>query len=173
MAKAKCKICKQPFEKKNQYHIVCSQPCVLEFIKQESERKWQRKKKLWKGELETHSSVLKATQDIFNKYIRLRDKDLPCISCGTTKDVEYAAGHFWATTYQYLRLNEDNVHKQCNAHCNMNLRGNLLEYRPNLIKKIGLERVEKLDNDRHLEFKKSIQELKEIQEYYKLKIKEL
>ena len=29
------------------------------------------------------------------------------------------AGHYWATTYSYLRFNEDNVHKQCSKNCNM------------------------------------------------------
>ena len=43
-----------------------------------------------------------------------------------------------------MRFEEDNVNSQC-KHCNYFMSGNLLNYRKNLINKIGLERVERLD----------------------------
>ena len=81
----------------------------------------------------------------FNKFIRLRDKDLPCISCGTEKATD--AGHYWPTS-QYpqpsMRFSEINVHGQ-GARCNRFLEGNRQGYRKGLIQRYGEEILEKLD----------------------------
>src|SRR5690349_8773059 len=94
----------------------------------------------------TSLSVGKLTQKlqkVFNAYIRERDKDLGCISCGSHNQIQ--AGHFYsAGHYPSLRFNEDNVHSQC-LRCNYFLSANLLEYRKRLLKKIGEQRVQKLD----------------------------
>lgn len=80
---------------------------------------------------------------MFNLYIRKRDDKLGCISCGSHDQIQ--AGHYYsAGHYELLRFNEDNVHSQC-LRCNYYLSGNLTHYREGLIKKIGIERVEKLD----------------------------
>ena len=79
----------------------------------------------------------------FNLWIRERDKELGCISCGSYNQIQ--AGHYYsAGHYEMLRFNEDNVHSQC-LRCNYFLSGNLTHYRENLINKIGIERVEQLD----------------------------
>ena len=79
----------------------------------------------------------------FNAFIRERDQDQPCISCGSRTTLQ--AGHFYSGGHHSaLRFNEDNVHGQC-MRCNYYLSGNLNEYRKNLIKKIGVDRVEQLD----------------------------
>jgi hypothetical protein len=79
----------------------------------------------------------------FRKWIRSRDHDQPCISCGSWNTSD--AGHYYsAGHYPELEFNEDNVHGQCRK-CNMFLSGNLLEYRKGLIKKIGEQRVIALD----------------------------
>ena len=77
----------------------------------------------------------------FHKFIRTRDKDLPCISCGRYTKLQ--AGHFYSASNSSVRFNEDNVNGQC-IQCNHFLSGNLLPYRQNLIKKIGQERVDKI-----------------------------
>ncbi len=175
----KCKHCKQPFAINPKFPLqyICNYLCAIarnEELKKKKEAKESKEKtKVMRIGLLTHSDYLKMLQVVFNSFIRLRDKDLPCITCSTQKNIEYAAGHFYPTTYQYLRFNEDNVHKQCNKACNMMLRGNLLEYRPALIKKIGIERVEALDNTRHLELRLSIPEIKELIIIYKQKLKQL
>lgn len=87
--------------------------------------------------------LTKATE-LFNAFIRCRDAGQKCISCGNYSALQ--AGHFYsAGHYPALRYLEDNVHGQC-EHCNYFVHGNLLEYRKNLIKKIGEERVKKLDD---------------------------
>ena len=78
----------------------------------------------------------------FHKFIRTRDQDLPCISCG--KYTTLQAGHFYsAGNHPSIKFNEDNVHGQC-KRCNYFLSGNLLPYRDNLILKIGQERFDKI-----------------------------
>lgn len=82
-------------------------------------------------------------QSIFNKWIRERDKELPCISCGTGKPEQ--AGHFYsAGHYNHMRFLENNTHGQC-IRCNHFLSGNLIGYRKGLEKRIGKERVLELD----------------------------
>ncbi|CAB4215321.1 Bacteriophage lambda NinG, partial [uncultured Caudovirales phage] len=55
------------------------------------------------------------------------------------------ASHYYsAGKHNNLRFNEDNVWLSC-RRCNYYMSGNLIPYRERLIKKIGLERVEKLD----------------------------
>lgn len=81
-------------------------------------------------------------QIIFNSYIRERDKEKPCISCGQFKTLQ--AGHFFPVNgYDSLRFNEDNVHGEC-AGCNCFDEGHLINYHENLIARIGKERVEQL-----------------------------
>lgn len=106
-------------------------------------------------------------QIVFNRYIRQRDKDLPCISCGKTMVSGWEAGHFWAQGMNGLiRYTEDNVHKQC-ASCNRWGHGNLLNYRLNLVKKIGSDRVDWLDNNHTGSKKWSREELESIISKYK------
>jgi len=93
----------------------------------------------------------KATK-VFNKFIRERDSDYRgfgvCISSGQplkVPSVNSHCGHFYsAGHYPELAFNEDNAHLQGKSD-NYFKSGNLLEYRKNLIKKIGIERVERLD----------------------------
>ena len=80
---------------------------------------------------------------IFNSWVRNRDAGLGCISCGSFNQIQ--AGHFYsAGKHDSMRFEEDNVNSQC-KHCNYFMSANLLNYRKNLIKKIGAERVERLD----------------------------
>jgi hypothetical protein len=89
--------------------------------------------------------LLEKAQVKFNAYIRERDEGKGCICCGGKHYSEIQAGHFYsAGHYPNLRFNEDNVHGQSKS-CNYFKSGNLNEYRKNLIERIGLERVERLD----------------------------
>jgi len=141
---------------------------VAKRIKKEANDQTKRIKEA----IKSHADYIKDLQTIFNKFIRLRDKGLPCISCGVTKAEDWHAGHYIATTYQYLRFNENNVNLQC-SKCNTHLRGNLIPYRIELIKKIGLEAVEELENSRYNMFKITIPEIKEKIALYKEKIKSI
>jgi len=79
---------------------------------------------------------------VFNKWIRERDKDKPCVSCGGKVE---QAGHFYSGGhYSHLKFDEDNVHGQC-IRCNYYLSGNLNKYRIELEKRIGADRLQLLD----------------------------
>tara|TARA_R110000751_G_C13517498_1_gene452361 strand:- start:325 stop:573 length:249 start_codon:yes stop_codon:yes gene_type:complete len=69
-----------------------------------------------------------------------------------------------------LRYNEDNCHKQCQP-CNTHLSGNLVEFRVNLIVKIGLDRVEWLEGP-HDPIKYTIEDLQALLKKYQILNKE-
>jgi len=141
--------------------------------KRESERqaKAQRKADNEKREaLKSRREVLNDAQRIFNKYIRLRDEHLPCISCGEHRNT-YDAGHYRSVgAAPQLRFNEDNCHKQCVA-CNQHKSGNAVEYRIRLVKRIGTERVEALENN-NAPVKWSVEDARNIKAQYQEKIKQ-
>jgi len=170
--------CKKKFAQQRPLQMVCSPTCGYAYQKQQRDKKedeqWKETKKVWKSKHKNHSDYVQDAQKIFNEFIRIRDKNEPCISCDAEPSTyKLTAGHFYPSTYAYLRLNEDNVNSQCWFNCNKNRHGNLSEYRPRLIKKIGLERVEKLDEDRLKPFRLSIPELIELKVIYKDKIRKL
>jgi hypothetical protein len=171
--KRKCKHCKEVFQKTQPLQFVCSPKCAIDYSKKEKVNKINKETREMKKALLTHKDYIKMLQVVFNTFIRTRDKDEACISCGTRNDVQYAAGHFYPTTYQYLRFNEDNVHKQCNKKCNMMQSGNLVEYRPQLEEKIGFDRLQTLHNNRHKRLELSIPEIKDLIKIYKEKTKAL
>lgn len=115
---------------------------------------------------------LKKTQMVFNRYIRLRDKERGCISC-KSKKIEQASHYFSAGKYPALRFHRDNVHGSC-LRCNYFMSGNLLEYRKGLLKRIGSERLEILEGLAGRQVHKwTILELKLIEQEYKQMIKDL
>jgi hypothetical protein len=160
-------------------HKTCSPECALEWINQTKERtklkvdrldRVETKKALEK--LKTRSDWLKDVQKVFNQFIKERDQTEPCISCGRHHTGQYHAGHYLSVGARpNLRFEENNVHKQC-APCNTYLSGNLINYRINLIKKIGLEEVEQLESDINPR-KYTIDDLKNIIEVYRKRVKML
>jgi hypothetical protein len=107
-----------------------------------------------------------------NRYIRQRDDKEPCISCQRHHKGQYHAGHYIPKgRNSALRYNEKNLHKQC-MPCNSHLSGNLTNYRINLIKKIGLEAVEELENNSEIK-RYTCEEVKQIETEYKQKYQEL
>ena len=124
-----------------------------------------------KNDLKTLQDWLKETQTIFNKYIRLRDNGLTCVSCDKPiNGVKHASHYLSSGGHSAVRFHEDNVWVSC-YKCNVMLSGNQIEYRKRLIKKIGVERVEWLEENGNQVKKWTIEELKELIKEYKQKIK--
>ena len=173
MKTRKCKYCKQLFEPTVFLQKNCFEPlCVSDWINEVKEKNWKRKKAKLKLDLMTVQDYIKLAQQVFNKYIRLRDAGNVCISCGK-KPLKENAGHFYnANNHWSVRFDERNVHLQC-EHCNTYLSGNLIYYRENLLTKIGIEEFENLSAEAMKTRKFTIDELKEIIATYKKKIKEL
>ena len=173
MKTRKCKYCRQPFEPSVFLQKNCFDPnCVAEWINEVKQKNWQKKKAKLKLDLMTVQDYIKLAQQVFNKYIRLRDVGNVCISC-QKKPLKENAGHFYnANNHWSVRFDERNVHLQC-EHCNTFLSGNLIYYRENLLKKIGIEEFENLSVEAMKTRKFTIEELKEIIATYKKKCKEI
>ena len=180
----RCKHCKDKFTAKYFLQKFClnKDECIKAFVEETKKQKEVKEKKEWAKEKKerkeaalTYSEWLNLFQTVFNTYIRLRDSKDGCISCGTTKNVQYAAGHFFTVGgFPNVRFDEDNVHKQCNRYCNMENSGNIHNYRPRLIEKIGQQRFDELEfRARNKPLKLSIPEIKEKITEYKQKIKQL
>ena len=161
-----CKYCLGKFNPYSSFQRACSIKCAVELGRQ---KEIDDRVKGFKEQLKTKKDYVKILQILFNKWIRLRDNDKGCVSCGVFSAEEYHAGHWISATYQSLRFNENNVHKQC-SRCNTHLRGNPIPYRIELIKRIGLAQVEELENSRHERFDLTIQDLKDLIRKYKLKL---
>lgn len=171
----KCKNCKDVFDPRQFNRKYCTKDecndLYFEFLKKQAQKKWNKEKKIKKENLQTVQELMKLTQIVFNKWIRKRDKGQACISCKNPVPKKVNAGHYIASgKSKFLTFNEDNVHLQC-EYCNTHLHGNLLDYRINLIEKIGIERVEYLEENRHITKKYSRSELLAITEKYKKLLK--
>ena len=127
----------------------CCHSCAIEFAREKSRKLAARKAAAQhrerKMEVKPLSYWMKRAQAAFNAWVRERDAGQPCISCGRHHQGQYHAGHYRpAGSNPELRFEPDNCHLQC-APCNSHLSGNLTAYRPALIAKIGLARVEWLE----------------------------
>jgi hypothetical protein len=148
-----------------------NEECVRVWVEVEKEKQWKAKKTRLKKELMSLQDWLKLAQMTFNKWIRHRDKGMSCISCGN-EPKKANAGHFYSQGgHSNVRFHEDNVHLQC-EHCNSYLSGNLLNYRIGIEKRIGTARLIVLEVIAHETKKWTIQELNEIIETYKKKLKD-
>lgn len=157
----KCKICKTGFVRQRALQQVCSYndnpECAKEFAKQKSSKDGIKEARIARVEHRKAKTAAKPLrwweercQSAVNAYVvKVRDKGEGCISCGTRNpNIQYCAGHFRTRkAASQHRYNLDNLHKQCNHHCNMQLSGNIQNYRPALITKIGLDKVDALIND--------------------------
>ena len=119
----------------------------------------------------------------FSRFIRLRDclrtTGSPdwgeCFSCDNPPQHTFRrlqAGHFIPKHNANL-FSERGTQAQC-SRCNQHLSGNQLEYRRQLNKLYGEGAADEIEQEAH-QYRKdyTIEELDEINEYYKEKIKEL
>jgi len=143
--KKKCKVCGEKFQPEQPIQEWCTIDCAIKLIEIKRDKKRRKETRHRKEGVKSLSELLKEAQTAFNSYIRERDKDLPCISCGRHHDGQYHAGHYKTVgAYPELRYEELNCHKQC-APCNNHLSGNILEYRKRLIERMGIDGVEWLE----------------------------
>lgn len=168
----RCKVCKAEFTPRLPMQKVCCLECAQALAKAERIKAERRQLILDRRKARTRRDIEKAAQMAFNAYIRARDADLPCISCGRMHGGQWHAGHYLSTGARpNLRFDEQNVHKQCQP-CNTHLHGNAINYRIGLIARLGIEVVAKLESD-HEPRKYSAQELDEIRAEYARRTREL
>ncbi|AVB31237.1 recombination protein NinG [Proteus mirabilis] len=190
LRRRRCKICREWFIPKQSFQNWCSPEHGFELSEQrrnkdrekalaklkkenqKKEREAKDKLKARKLAVKPLSYFTKQAQTAFNAFIRERDKDEPCISCGRFHEGQYHAGHYRTTgANPELRFDEDNCHKQC-APCNNHLSGNIENYTPRLIEKIGQERFDRLMGSHELP-KWKREDYERIRDHYRAKLKEL
>jgi hypothetical protein len=173
-AKAKtCAHCGSGFIPLLPMQAVCGPICARRKV--EAKKKAEREQDKAKREaMKSLRQIMAEADRAFCAYIRARDR-LPDISSGRPLDWSgnaVDAGHYRSRgAASHLRYHEDNCHAQ-SKHDNRFKAGNVVQYRINLIARIGVKRVEALeaDNEPH---KWTREELVSIKEHYRAKRREL
>lgn len=174
----KCKHCRTKFVPERPFIVWCSHECGAELAKAKIARqnalKAKKERKEYrdaKERIKTRGDYAREAQIAINAYRRELTRNLGCISCGTHNG-KMNGGHYRSVgSSPETRFIEENIWCQC-ERCNSYLSGNLINYRKNLIKRIGIERVEWLEGN-HEPQKYTIQDLKSIACSYRIKLSKL
>jgi hypothetical protein len=143
-----CKQCKATYMPHNTMQRVCGPRCGAAHARELREKKQRKADKVRREAVKTTTQLATEAQAAFNLYIRERDVDRPCISCGQSpyQGQRHASHYRSRAAASQLRFNTYNVHASC-AQCNGAKSGNIVEYRIGLINKIGEDKVKWLENN--------------------------
>lgn len=156
---AKCKVCKSLILPPSRpTAIVCSKECAASLAL--SERLKAEKRQAVKAaklaaadrrdtraklqKLKSNATLAAEAQVFVNKYVRLRDAHLGCVSCDkpASWDGQWHASHFRSVgAASGLRFHLWNIHKACSV-CNNHLSGNIANYAPRIVERIGAGKVD-------------------------------
>nr|WP_312141233.1 recombination protein NinG [Stutzerimonas nitrititolerans] len=158
--------CRSEFVPARPLQTACSVACAIALTQatkarqsREQDKQERAARRAARERIKTKGDYLRETQAAFNEWIRERDRDLPCISCGRFHQGQWHAGHYRTVgANPELRFNPLNVHKQC-APCNNHKSGDIVNYRINLVERIGADQVEWLEGP-HEPQRYTIEELK-------------
>ena len=137
--------------------------------------------KIKKPKSKSTAKIKKEVWPIFSQYIRLRDCLETtgcaswglCITCGKRYHIKLLqAGHLIPGRHNSNLFSEEGTHAQC-YNCNINLKGNTLEYRRQIVRLYGEGADERLEMEARVVRKFTRTELIELKEYFTQKIKEL
>lgn len=177
-AKRRCVYCKEYFPAANMFKTpsgwLCSAEHAIEYSNKMRDKQRKSARNARKREFldNDRGKQLKDAQKAFNEFIRLRDKGKPCISCSRIHNGQIHAGHYRSVgAAPQLRFNQFNCHAQC-APCNNHKSGNAIEYRINLVKKIGLEKVEWIESQ-NTPLRLRLDDIRAIKNYYRTLVKRL
>ena len=189
------KACRAKFVPDRPFQKACGIPCGMVLGKEDlakkkakqaleqakAERKQHREDK---AKLKTRNEHLSDTQDAFNAYVRERDFDLPCVSCGDPNPPQrlggqWDAGHFLSRgAHPELRFTEDNCAKQCKT-CNGGSgrfrhkdRTVAARFELELLQRIGPDRLATLKGP-HEPAKWTIEELNALKKHYRAETRKL
>lgn len=157
----RCRHCRERMPEDKARHVLhddCMQPWIdAQLAKQAAARqkKQRAEAKIDRAHRRQRKAALKnptkweqECRAIVQKIARLRDKDDGCISChmGANYGGNWHGSHFRpAGNNSAVQFHLWNIHKAC-AQCNLFKGGNIAAYRPRLVEKIGVERVEWLES---------------------------
>lgn len=165
----KCCICKKPFKPFSSTAKTCRLKCAIEKVRLDNElEKTKTRKELKKDDLKIRKAAAKKWCHLF---IRLRDRGNNCICCNKPINDEVQAGHWKESANNpKVRYDEDNIHAQ-SLHCNYYKGGDSGDYESNLRKKIGDVSVDAIKTKLGGVVKRTADDYREIEKYYKEKIK--
>ena len=159
--------------------LFCDFNCIADWVKDNPVKvKSNYKKAVTREKREFNANDkkvrAKAAKTACHKYIRERDRFKGCISCGVTLDgTKYDAGHLIESgNYPFIRFDENNIFGQCVA-CNQHKGGNEALAKEGAIKRIGEEAVQWLYDNKNLTIKRTVEDYREIEEYFKDKLNQL
>ena len=181
-AKLRCKHCREYFNRETMVISPCGKFCTnehrVEWAIDNQSKGRDKIDKLERKEItKAKKNNLKTRKDAAKKachdFIRARDNGKGCICCGKPLGNNYHAGHFLESgNNAQLRYDEYNIHGQ-RLDCNFFKGGDSGDYKENLIKKIGVNGVNRLLNLKGGIMKRSPDDYRAIESYYKGKLKEL
>lgn len=153
-----CQVCAKPYTPQRMGQVVCSPVCAIKMARAsvkkrlDADKQEKREHKAKKEAAKTRQQWLAECQAIANKYARVRDAQDGCISCDKPANWQgqWHGSHYRSVgAASAVRLNLWNIHKACSV-CNHHLSGNIAQYKPRLIEKIGREKVEWLEAQNQL-----------------------
>lgn len=178
--KKRCKACQEMFTPVRDFQSVCGAiACALAVVSDNREKARKAISELGRQELRAarerikpKGDYMREAQAAFNAWIRERDRLLPCISCGRHHQGKYDAGHYRTVgSNPALRFEPLNCHKQC-VPCNQHKSGNIVEYRLNLVQRIGADSVAWLEGP-HEPKKYTIEDLQQIKAHYRALLRDM
>ena len=179
----KCRVasCGASFVPQRLGQAVCSPACALKDAPRNEQKakkaiaqRDRREIKVRKEKLKSRADHAKDAQAVINRYVRLRDAHLGCISCDKPASWggQWHCSHFRSVgAAAHLRFNLWNMNKSC-SQCNAHLSGNIMVYRPRLVEKIGAEKVEWLERNQDL-VRHEIPYLKRLKAVFTKKVRRL
>ena len=173
----RCRKCSSQFEPVRPLQVVCSPACSLAWAQTLAGQKAEKRaraiaKRESRAKLETPAEAARKAQTVFNRWVRLVDARMPCVSCGHPDDgsrQRHASHYRPAGPNPALRFEPDNCWASC-QRCNSHLSGNLTAYRLELIRRIGIERVEWLEGHHDLPHR-TVADFRAIESEYRKRIR--
>lgn len=177
----KCRVvtCRALFVPSRMGQAVCGPACaMIDAPRHESKARkalieiGRKELRAAKVKIKTRAQHMKEAQAAFNAWIRERDVSLPCVSCGRHHNGQWHAGHYRTVGGNpELRFEPLNVWRQC-APCNNHKSGDIVNYRLELVRRIGAEKVDWLEGP-HEPQRHTIEQLQAIKAKYRAKTREL
>jgi len=179
MSKKRCPHCKKYNQTKDTLKVnisfFCNIDCATSYAFKNKEKGRKIKHAKQKKEFQANDTKLrkKAAVMACHAYIRARDVNNGCITCGAPlTDVKFDAGHFFKSTNSYTKFMEKNIHGQC-VSCNQYNGGREREYEHALIEKYGEITVKALKKLRTKKITRTASDYLEIEKYFKSKLNDI
>lgn len=177
----KCRVatCRASFVPSRMGQAVCSPACaMIDAPRHEPKARkalaeiGRKELRAAKVKIKTRAQHMKEAQAAFNAWVRERDIGLPCVSCGRHHNGQWHAGHYRTVGGNpELRFEPLNVWRQC-APCNNHKSGDIVNYRLELVRRIGADKVDWLEGP-HEPQRHTIEQLQAIKAKYRAMTREL